>query len=69
MRAFSLTITLAPLYYLHTKKSGCHVMRKRREGAEEAGGISGVENFPKRIKTSKVSWETSYFFNSYLKFQ
>jgi hypothetical protein len=57
----SLTITLVPLYYFHTGKSGCCVMRERRARVEKAGGISGVKNFSERIIAFKLSSKTSYF--------
>jgi hypothetical protein len=55
MRAFSLTITLVPLYYFDARKSGWCVMRERRACLEKAGGNSGVKKFAKRIKAFKVS--------------
>ena len=61
MRAISLTITLAPLYYFHTKKSGCHVMRERRERVQEFRGISGAENFSKWIIAFKVNGKHHIF--------
>ena len=54
MRTFSLTITLAPLYYFHTNKFDCHVIRVRKKSVEDEGGISGINDFSKRIEKVKV---------------
>jgi hypothetical protein len=54
VRTFSLTITLAPLYYFHTNKFGCHVIKVRQKSVEDDERISGVKNFSKRIEEVKV---------------